>query len=271
MSYQKPNYTQVPNEFFDAQIAEIDSMSELKVTLAVMRQTFGYHRDSKWLTVSRLMALTGLSKPSVVDGIKRALARGTILRWEENGKNYFSIAVKEADPRGKDSLPEPVKNLNPRKETEPSSSSLRSEEAISQGSTAPEKLRTQPKERFPKKPVPEEWPGDDSPIPERQSYFIAYLARRLKERDLVRDKPITPSYRKQFVGNVAAHLKNGATRARILLAIDHVVYRWPEERISFAQGWDSTEPAPKPDLKIVGGSSWAGRSPEPRRRKKKEI
>lgn len=116
MAYEGPNYTQLPNAFFDEHLAEIDSMSELKVTLAIARQTLGFHQQEKWLTVSRIMELTGLSKPSAVDGIKRALKRGNVTRRQENGKHFFSLAVKNLNHSGKESLPGPVKNLNPRKE-----------------------------------------------------------------------------------------------------------------------------------------------------------
>lgn len=87
----------------------------------------------------------------------------------------------------------------------------------------------------------DEWVGDNATTPQKQSYFVGYLARRLKERGLDEKKPITGSYRKQFVGEVAAHLNKGYSRARILAGIDYVVFRWRVERVGLSVGIDRAE------------------------------
>lgn len=45
VGFASPNYTQTPNDFFDDLMKGIDDLSELKVTLVALRQTFGYHRE----------------------------------------------------------------------------------------------------------------------------------------------------------------------------------------------------------------------------------
>ena len=118
--FEQPNYTQAPNAFFDKLLAEIDNLSELKVTLAVMRYTMGFHRDAHELSVGFLVEYTGLSRPSVVDGLKRAMTRGTVTRKESGNSFAYSLKVvknlnQSDESASKESLPEVVKNLNPRK------------------------------------------------------------------------------------------------------------------------------------------------------------
>lgn len=135
--FTKPNYTQSPNHFYDEILPLIDSLAELKVTDVIIRQTFGFHRDEKELSISLLVTLTGLSKPSVVDGIERAMARGTVerrpfgqgfvyrlrlvknLNYPESGsKESLLVPVKNLNQSSKGSRPEVVKNLNTWKENE---------------------------------------------------------------------------------------------------------------------------------------------------------
>lgn len=84
----------------------------------------------------------------------------------------------------------------------------------------------------------EVWPGDDSSLEEKQHYFMAYLYRRLKERNLLEKKTLTDSYRKQFVGEVRNHINAGHGRAEILRGIDYIVFRWPVERVGLRVGMD---------------------------------
>lgn len=83
-----PNYTQIPNVFLDEVLPKITSMSELKVTLAIMRQTFGYHKKHDRISLSQLETFTGLSRSSVMDGINAGIERGTIER-RKAGLSYF--------------------------------------------------------------------------------------------------------------------------------------------------------------------------------------
>ena len=120
--FSSPNYTQTPNEFYDELVAQIDSMAELKVTLIIMRLTFGFHRTFVRVTFTDLEKLTGLSRPMVAQGVKRALLRRTVKRAEDGAYSLnvrggsFSTLLgsgKESKPlSGKESKPKLVKNLN---------------------------------------------------------------------------------------------------------------------------------------------------------------
>jgi hypothetical protein len=124
-AYEEPNYTQAPNTFFDEILPQIDNLSELKVTLVVIRQTFGYHKEEDELSISRLVTLTGLSRPSVIEGVKRGLKRGTIGRRvldpeaKQDRFGYHARVVKNlnhsSDGVVKDLNQKVVKNLNPQK------------------------------------------------------------------------------------------------------------------------------------------------------------
>lgn len=75
-----PNHTQTPNSFYDDLLCQIDSLCELKVTLCLIRQTFGWHKTENELSLSQFQKQTGLSRQGVVDGIELGMKRGTILR-----------------------------------------------------------------------------------------------------------------------------------------------------------------------------------------------
>lgn len=107
------NFTMIPNGFLDEQLAKIDYVTELKVTLVVIRQTIGYQKRSDIISYSQFEKLTGLSRPSVCDGLGYALARGLVIREQVGQRWRYSLQpvasgyqLKEAtsSPR----LPEPV-------------------------------------------------------------------------------------------------------------------------------------------------------------------
>lgn len=114
-----------------------------------------------------------------------------------------------------------------------------------------------------KEPV---WPGDGATTTKKQSYFTGYLHNRLKERDLLNEKPLTGPFRKQVAGEIATHLNKGIRRAAILMALDHMVFRWKENRISFTQAFDSSNAPERGNLRMLRGGQ-----EEPKRRKKLVI
>ena len=86
MGYQGPNFTQVPNLCLDEHLPEMGH-AETKVVLAIIRQTFGWHKQKDRLSISQLMSLTGLSNRAVIDGVRAAIGRGVIAR-EKDGNSY---------------------------------------------------------------------------------------------------------------------------------------------------------------------------------------
>jgi hypothetical protein len=77
--FSSPNYTQVPNDWFDRYLPLMD-LAEAKVTAVLIRWTFGYHRHAVSLSLSNLKRLTGLSEASVLTGATAAEERGLVRR-----------------------------------------------------------------------------------------------------------------------------------------------------------------------------------------------
>jgi hypothetical protein len=80
--FASPNYTQTPNDFFDL-IPDMED-SELRVTIVMIRNTFGYHRPGFRMSIAQLAAAAGLSENGAKAGAKAAEERGTFYRVNPN-------------------------------------------------------------------------------------------------------------------------------------------------------------------------------------------
>ena len=91
---EQPNYTQIPNSFLDEQMRRKDmGIGELKVCLAIARQTFGWHKEGDRLSLSQLEELTGLSRQGVINGINAAIKNGLIVRTQKGQGYIYSLNV----------------------------------------------------------------------------------------------------------------------------------------------------------------------------------
>jgi DnaD/phage-associated family protein len=77
--FQAPNYTQVPNDFFDM-INDGMTIAEIKVLSSLLRATLGYHRDEIDITIRQLARITHLDPKSVMSGAVKLEERGLIVR-----------------------------------------------------------------------------------------------------------------------------------------------------------------------------------------------
>lgn len=117
-TFPRPNYTQTPNTFFDDLLAAIDSLSELKVTLAIIRATFGWQQAEAELTLTDLEKRTGLTRSSVNTGLKAAMKRGTISRRKVSKSYAYKLIVEspqESNPytdKSLNSIPVSVQTLD---------------------------------------------------------------------------------------------------------------------------------------------------------------
>lgn len=98
--YKPPNYTQVPNRLLEDELPNIDSLAELKVLLAVARATVGWHVREHTLSISDLEQRTGMSRQSVVDGVKKALASDRLLRRQDGQRYLYSLAIQSSPESG---------------------------------------------------------------------------------------------------------------------------------------------------------------------------
>ena len=107
MTVKSPNYTQVPNDLLGSiqkggsiapgLMAEMEG-SQLKVYLAVCRMTVGYHRDSRRLSIRKMVTLTGLSKPAVQDAAKWLESRQLIERVQDGGVTEWQMVFIDVEP-----------------------------------------------------------------------------------------------------------------------------------------------------------------------------
>ncbi len=123
------NYFQMPNEWTDI-TADIESLAELKIVEYVLRHTWGYHEFGQCKTISidefmygrrradgsRMDKGTKLSRPSVIDGVKRATEHGYLICAIDTTDQ---ARIKKAYALKMDS----GKDLNTSKETLPPSQS----------------------------------------------------------------------------------------------------------------------------------------------------
>ncbi len=152
-------YTQTPNEYFDALLPQITSLAELKVLSVAIRKTYGWQKEADRISVSQFMELTGMSRVSVLEGLKLCLKRGTLRRWgnkrvgftysvvlpgqasvepssgkdslpptKRDSKESLPIDSKESLPPSKESLPIMVKNLYPQKKYKETNSEKKGKE-----------------------------------------------------------------------------------------------------------------------------------------------
>lgn len=90
--FEKPNHTQTPNSLFAA-LPEIKSVSELKVILAIVRRTFGWHKESDKISLSQLEADTGLTRESVSQGVQAALEHEYIIRKPAGQGHVYKLKL----------------------------------------------------------------------------------------------------------------------------------------------------------------------------------
>jgi phage replication O-like protein O len=138
-AFDAPNYTQAPNAFFDVLVVEIDKLAELKVTLAIIRATFGWHKDEDELSFSQLEERTGLSRQSVSDGIASALDRGYVQRRKQGRSFLYRLEVKNLDSQ--ESGPSDGQAGRPI----PPDSSVKQVDTQKKGTTSKEKRKEMPR------------------------------------------------------------------------------------------------------------------------------
>lgn len=112
--FQKPNYTQTPNIFFD-DIAKTLKEGELRVLLVIMRQTFGWgNKEWDYISISQLMEKTGMERKAVINSAKSLSDKKIILihKTGEKGseKTWYSLCV-EKEPEFQN-FPDDSNNFN---------------------------------------------------------------------------------------------------------------------------------------------------------------
>jgi len=94
--FQSPNHTQTPNDLFDEHMRDMKE-TELKVVLAIIRKTFGFHRTRVRISLSDLQEITGLSRQGVISGAEAAELHGFITKQNDGGVIIYHLVVKNLD------------------------------------------------------------------------------------------------------------------------------------------------------------------------------
>ena len=89
-----PNYTQTPNQIFE-EFLPLMGVAELKVVLAIVRNTFGWHRNAHRMSLSYFTQATGLSRQGVLDGLNAGIQRGIICRHKMGQSYEYSLRIDD--------------------------------------------------------------------------------------------------------------------------------------------------------------------------------
>ena len=155
MSFKSPHYTQTPNELFDEMLPHM-SESELKVTLAVIRSTLGWHKRRDELSIPRLMKMTGLSYNAVTSGAKSAVKRGTIKRTMGGGsdRSAWEICIDDT-PSNSEGVSQPAPPPPSNSEAPPNSEGQQKKDLIGIDKKKENEKETTTTEAQPQEKTPE--------------------------------------------------------------------------------------------------------------------
>lgn len=91
-------HTQVPNEFFDIDMAGM-GLADMKVFMAILRQTFGWHKIKDAISISQLREKTGLGRRAILRGIQKLDELGivSVVRTQDtsfgNLTNVYTVTL----------------------------------------------------------------------------------------------------------------------------------------------------------------------------------
>jgi hypothetical protein len=101
--FDAPNYTQIPNDLMGDPMQDIVGKmagmpeSELKVLLVLLRITLGYHRETRRLSIRKIMKFAGLSSGGAQEGLRLAEEDGLISSNKDGGVTEWTVIIN--DPR----------------------------------------------------------------------------------------------------------------------------------------------------------------------------
>jgi predicted RNA-binding Zn-ribbon protein involved in translation (DUF1610 family)/DNA-binding PadR family transcriptional regulator len=126
--YPYENWSKLPHQFIEM-MPLIETIGEMKVLLYILRHTWGFQEfdkpkkitldefvNGRWLSDgTRIDNGTGLSKPTVMAGLKKAEEHGfiTVTSWGDKGRKRVYYMLNMTKKTGKETLPveEEVKEL----------------------------------------------------------------------------------------------------------------------------------------------------------------
>ena len=82
---EAPNYTQIPNIYFD-EIMQILNQTENIVFLVIMRKTFGWHKKRDAISYSQIMSLSGIKSRSTISAALKGLQEKGLIETQKTGQ-----------------------------------------------------------------------------------------------------------------------------------------------------------------------------------------
>jgi hypothetical protein len=89
----EPNFTQTPNVFID-KIMPMLTNAEFRVASVIIRETCGWQRNWKEMTLEKLEIATGLTRKSVIAGTNGLLKKGFIEKKQTGPKNHLKSSYR---------------------------------------------------------------------------------------------------------------------------------------------------------------------------------
>lgn len=100
MKIPAPNYTQTPNILFDETFKTLKE-GELRVIIAITRQTFGWHKSFDRISLSQLSEKTGMERRSVCRSLNSLITKGLVekRKFGEKGKErcYYALVMEQTE------------------------------------------------------------------------------------------------------------------------------------------------------------------------------
>jgi len=122
MTISKINHTQISNDFLEIHMKNL-SGGATKVFLAISRKTIGWHKETDSISISQIMALTGLSNRGVINSISELEKNGLIKVFRKktekdfNYTNKYTIDYEESSQGSEESSPISSEESSQTKET----------------------------------------------------------------------------------------------------------------------------------------------------------
>jgi phage replication O-like protein O len=90
MGGSKKGFMRVPNDIAEAIISAPLTANELKVLFVIMRQTYGFNRTEKDISISQIQKITGLAKGGISAALTKLKSKN-IIKTEKQAKNKPQI------------------------------------------------------------------------------------------------------------------------------------------------------------------------------------
>lgn len=93
ISFKTPGYTQVPNAILD-NMGDLKK-AELRVLLAAIRITIGFHKTKARLSLTKMQRVTGLSRQSILNASEDLIGRGLLIKRQDGGVTIWEIGFAD--------------------------------------------------------------------------------------------------------------------------------------------------------------------------------